>query len=137
MPWDVPCSIHWEIMAVGISGVQAVEVETEVGLQAAPPGEELGPCPACLAQQLLQERSWVHALRVWPSSSSQEPGGSRMDGTHRLFLLLGQKSGVGGVNCTVCYLQQAPLALESSSLLQPSGPWSLEPPWPGAEAVWG
>lgn len=36
-------------------------------------------------------------------------------------ILQGLKSGVGAISCTVCYLHPFPLALESSSLLQPSG----------------
>lgn len=50
-------------------------------------------------------------------------------------VLWGQKSGVGEINCTVCYLHRFPLALESSLLRQPSGPWSPNPPWPRAVQV--
>lgn len=46
-------------------------------------------------------------------------------------ILQGLKSGVGAISCTVCYLHPFPLALESSSLPQPSGLQS--PNLPGLE----
>lgn len=78
----------------------------------------MGPGPARVVQQY---------------SSSLVLGGSRT-GRSALAVpgLQGQKSGVGEINCTVCYLHQFPLVLESSSLLQPSGPWSPNLPWPRA-----
>lgn len=133
-------SILWGILGVWVlpaEGVQAVEVEVEVGLQAGLAGEELGPCPACAAQQHLQERSWVLALHGQPSSTSQVPRGSRMDGPPRLFLLLGQKSAAGGVNCTVCYLHPAVLALEALPCCSHLGLGARSRLGPELVAVWG
>lgn len=78
-------------------------MKVEVGLQAGLAAGEMGPGPVRVVQQYC---------------SSPVLGESAL----AVSVLLGQKSGVGEINCTVCYLHRFPLALESSSLLQPSGP---------------
>lgn len=87
-----------------------------------------------MSPQVTEQREMgLQGHGVPPNCSSPAAAGSRTGGSALAVLFLqGQKSGVGAINCTVCYLHRFPLALKSSSLLQPSGPWSPNAFWPRA-----